>query len=136
MIRSYIHLQGTLSPLLGIGLCVSIQFGGLEYTKRFFASRNKEQGIGGPDGETLDAAQLFVAGVTAGLANGVVSGPVEHIRIRTSSAVPVQRFVIHEFQACKRSQTLTPCTVAHGMLSRRSMLPMALQAFTKVRPLH
>lgn len=89
MIRSYIHLQGTLSPLLGIGLCVSIQFGGLEYTKRFFASRNKEQGIGGPDGKTLSGAQLFAAGVTAGLANGVVSGPVEHIRIRTSFAIPV-----------------------------------------------
>ncbi|KAF8743903.1 hypothetical protein AX14_013960 [Amanita brunnescens Koide BX004] len=74
--------KGTLSPLLGIGLCVSIQFGGLEYTKRFFASRNKEQGVGGPDGKTLSGTQLFAAGVTAGLANGVVSGPVEHIRIR------------------------------------------------------
>jgi solute carrier family 25 carnitine/acylcarnitine transporter 20/29 len=30
----------------------------------------------------LTGSQLFVSGVFAGLANGVVSGPVEHIRIR------------------------------------------------------
>ncbi|TFK74289.1 mitochondrial carrier [Pluteus cervinus] len=74
--------KGTLSPLLGIGLCVSIQFGALEYTKRFFASRNLLAGIGGENGMTLSGNQLFTAGVIAGLANGVVSGPVEHIRIR------------------------------------------------------
>ena len=35
-------------------------------------------------GKDLTAGQLLVAGVLAGLANGVVSGPVEHIRIRMS----------------------------------------------------
>ncbi|KAI0786570.1 mitochondrial carrier [Abortiporus biennis] len=74
--------KGTVPPLLGIGVCVSIQFGAMEYSKRFFGARNLANGIGGPDGLTLDGAQLFGSGVFAGLANGVVSGPVEHIRIR------------------------------------------------------
>ncbi|CCL99655.1 uncharacterized protein FIBRA_01675 [Fibroporia radiculosa] len=74
--------KGTLTPLLGIGVCVSIQFGALESSKRFFAKRNIERGIGGPDGLSLSSGQLFAAGVAAGVANGVVSGPVEHIRIR------------------------------------------------------
>ncbi|RDB25226.1 putative mitochondrial carrier C4G9.20c [Hypsizygus marmoreus] len=74
--------KGTLTPLLGIGVCVSIQFGALEYTKRYFARQNLLNGRGGEDGAMLGAGQLFTAGVFAGLANGVVSGPVEHIRIR------------------------------------------------------
>lgn len=74
--------KGTLTPLLGIGACVSIQFGALEATKRFFAERNALSGIADP--RDLGDGQLFMAGVTAGLANSVVSGPVEHIRIRAS----------------------------------------------------
>jgi solute carrier family 25 (mitochondrial carnitine/acylcarnitine transporter), member 20/29 len=74
--------QGTLTPLLGIGVCVSIQFGALEHTKRYFASKNLASGIGGENGALLTAPQLLTAGVAAGLANGFVSGPVEHIRIR------------------------------------------------------
>ena len=71
-----------MTPLLGIGVCVSIQFGAMEYSKRFFAQRNLEKGIGGPHGILLTGPQLLASGVFAGLANGVVSGPVEHIRIR------------------------------------------------------
>ncbi|KAJ8077989.1 Mitochondrial carrier protein ymc2 [Marasmius tenuissimus] len=74
--------KGTLTPLLGIGVCVSIQFGVIEYMKRFFAERNLRAGTGGPGGHALSGGQLVVAGVAAGLANGFVSGPVEHIRIR------------------------------------------------------
>ena len=76
------YTQGTLTPLLGIGVCVSIQFGALEYSKRLFAARNVQNGRGGPDGSVLTSGQLFVSGSIAGIANGVVSGPVEHIRIR------------------------------------------------------
>jgi solute carrier family 25 (mitochondrial carnitine/acylcarnitine transporter), member 20/29 len=71
---------------LGIGVCVSIQFGVIEYMKRFYAERNLLNGVGGPGGRNLNGGQLFVSGVLAGLANGFVSGPVEHIRIRTSSS--------------------------------------------------
>ncbi|OCH87876.1 mitochondrial carrier [Obba rivulosa] len=74
--------KGTLTPLLGIGVCVSIQFGVLEYSKRYFAQKNALQGRGGPSGTELTNGQLFASGVFAGVANGVVSGPVEHIRIR------------------------------------------------------
>jgi solute carrier family 25 (mitochondrial carnitine/acylcarnitine transporter), member 20/29 len=77
-----IRLQGTLSPLLGIGVCVSIQFGVIEYMKRFYAAINLKNGTGGSEGKNLSGGQLLVAGVCAGLANSVVSGPVEHIRIR------------------------------------------------------
>jgi solute carrier family 25 carnitine/acylcarnitine transporter 20/29 len=90
--RLIILLQGTLTPLLGTGVCVSIQFGVLEYTKRYFAGRNLANGQGGMGGKDLSAGQLLVAGVLAGLANGVVSGPVEHIRIRK----PFDLFHIHE----------------------------------------
>ena len=76
--------KGTLAPLLGIGVCVSIQFGALEYAKRIFASQNLAAGRGGEGGKTLTSQQLFVSGVFAGLSNGVVSGPIEHIRIRES----------------------------------------------------
>ncbi|TFL03187.1 mitochondrial carrier domain-containing protein [Pterulicium gracile] len=74
--------KGTLTPLLGIGACVSIQFAALEYTKRLFAQQNAALGLGGPGGLQLGTGQIFTAGVAAGLANSVVSGPVEHIRIR------------------------------------------------------
>ncbi|KIY67907.1 mitochondrial carrier [Cylindrobasidium torrendii FP15055 ss-10] len=74
--------KGTLTPLLGIGVCVSIQFGAIEWMKRFYSSRNLQNGTGGPGGLELGHGQLFVAGAVAGIANGVVSGPVEHIRIR------------------------------------------------------
>lgn len=74
--------QGTVSPLIGIGACVSIQFGVLEYTKRYFAEQNRLAGLGGDEGKLLTASQLIIAGSLAGIANSVVSGPVEHIRIR------------------------------------------------------
>lgn len=67
---------------MGIGVCVSIQFGAMEYSKRFFGQKNLESGVGGLNGLVLSGPQLFASGVFAGLANGVVSGPVEHIRIR------------------------------------------------------
>jgi len=61
---------------------VSIQFGVLEYTKRYFAGQNLAKGKGGEGGKMLGGGQLFVAGVLAGIGNGFVSCPVEHIRIR------------------------------------------------------
>ncbi|KAL7410622.1 mitochondrial carrier [Mrakia frigida] len=77
--------KGTLTPLLGIGLCVSIQFAALNSTKRFFTDQNN----GSP---MLSYPQLFCAGAVAGLSNSIVSGPVEHVRIRLqtqASTVPL-----------------------------------------------
>jgi len=47
-----------------------------------FAERNRRAGIGGLDGTSFLPSQLVFAGSVAGIANSVVSGPVEHIRIR------------------------------------------------------
>ncbi|KAJ3491268.1 hypothetical protein NLI96_g855 [Meripilus lineatus] len=94
--------KGTLTPLLGIGVCVSIQFGAMEYSKRYFGQQNRENGVGGPNGLTLSGPQLFVSGVFAGLANGVVSGPVEHIRIRLQTQSATKPVYAGPFDAMKK----------------------------------
>ncbi|KAJ2001911.1 Mitochondrial carrier protein ymc2 [Coemansia thaxteri] len=71
--------KGTTTPLVGVGLCVSIQFLVMEHMKRTFAKAN---GTRGGQASSLSAAQLYMAGATAGVANSIVSGPVEHIRVR------------------------------------------------------
>lgn len=68
------HLQGTATPLVGIGACVSIQFVVVEAMKRRFHSMN--------DSSPLTNGQLYLAGAAGGVANSIVSGPVEHIRTR------------------------------------------------------
>ncbi|KAJ3530493.1 hypothetical protein NM688_g7701 [Phlebia brevispora] len=94
--------KGTLTPLLGIGVCVSIQFGAMEFSKRVFASRNIADGIGGPNGAMLTGPQLFASGVFAGLANSVVSGPVEHIRIRLQIQTDKNRLYAGPWDAIKK----------------------------------
>ncbi|KAJ1730937.1 Mitochondrial carrier protein ymc2 [Coemansia biformis] len=71
--------KGTTTPLVGVGLCVSIQFLVMEHMKRTFAQINRT-----PAGQppVLTPLQLYAAGATAGVANSIVSGPVEHIRVR------------------------------------------------------
>jgi len=70
--------KGTVAPLIGIGACVSIQFAALGAIQRIFVEQNIKRGRS----SQLDAGQLYLAGAGAGVANSVVSGPVEHIRIR------------------------------------------------------
>ncbi|KIJ60044.1 hypothetical protein HYDPIDRAFT_117736 [Hydnomerulius pinastri MD-312] len=94
--------KGTLTPLLGIGVCVSIQFGALEYAKRVFAAQNLANGRGGEGGKMLGAGQLVIAGVGAGLANGFVSGPVEHIRIRLQTQSNTNPLYKGPFDAIKK----------------------------------
>ncbi|OHF01246.1 hypothetical protein CORC01_03561 [Colletotrichum orchidophilum] len=72
---AFAFYKGTLTPLLGIGACVSIQFAGFHQARRFFESRN---GSTGP----LSYAQYYASGAFAGVANSVISGPIEHVRIR------------------------------------------------------
>jgi len=91
--------KGTLTPLLGIGLCVSIQFGGLEYSKRLFSARNIASGVG--DG-SLTGSQYFASGIIAGLANSVVSGPVEHIRIRLQTQPDKARLYAGPWDAVRK----------------------------------
>ncbi|KAI9483451.1 MAG: mitochondrial carrier domain-containing protein [Benjaminiella poitrasii] len=71
--------KGTMTPLVGIGACVSIQFVVLEAMKRHFTRVNSRAKN---NGEFLSNSQLYLAGAASGLANSFVSGPVEHIRTR------------------------------------------------------
>ncbi|KAL6721008.1 carrier protein ymc1 [Lecanora helva] len=71
--------KGTLTPLVGIGACVSIQFGGFHYARRHFESRNA---ITNPTNPTLSYPQYYLSGAFAGIANSIISGPIEHVRIR------------------------------------------------------
>ncbi|CAH0037355.1 unnamed protein product [Clonostachys solani] len=73
--------KGTLTPLIGIGACVSVQFGAFHQARRFLESRNAEKG--GP--AALSYSQYAAAGAFAGVANSVLSGPIEHVRIRLQS---------------------------------------------------
>jgi solute carrier family 25 carnitine/acylcarnitine transporter 20/29 len=70
--------KGTLTPLIGIGACVSVQFGGFNFARRAFEARNTEK-TGQPE---LSYAQYYASGAFAGLTNTVLSSPIEHIRIR------------------------------------------------------
>ncbi|PYH48631.1 mitochondrial carrier protein [Aspergillus saccharolyticus JOP 1030-1] len=72
--------KGTLMPLLGVGACVSISFGALHTFRQVLESHNRHTR---PSHDpTLSLPQFYVAGAGAGLVTSIVSGPVEHIRIR------------------------------------------------------
>ncbi|KAL9096444.1 MAG: hypothetical protein Q9165_001441 [Trypethelium subeluteriae] len=71
--------KGTLTPLIGIGACVSIQFGGFHFARRAFESTNTKHH---PTTPGLSYTQYYLAGAFGGLANSVISGPIEHVRIR------------------------------------------------------
>lgn len=73
--------KGTLTPLLGIGACVSIQFGGFHAARRYFEQQNTLR-HGASPGASLSYGQYYAAGAFAGVANSVISGPIEHVRIR------------------------------------------------------
>jgi solute carrier family 25 (mitochondrial carnitine/acylcarnitine transporter), member 20/29 len=62
--------KGTATPLVGVGACVSIQFGTFEYMKRFFRTRNEQSGH--PTGN-LSGGQFYLAGGAAGIANTIVA---------------------------------------------------------------
>ena len=72
--------KGTLTPLIGIGACVSIQFGAFHAVRRNLEEYNAWKTPGLPPG--LSYSQYYYSGAAAGIANSVISGPVEHVRIR------------------------------------------------------
>lgn len=72
--------KGTLTPLLGIGACVSIQFGAFGWARRHFESANAAAHPLGS--KELSYGQYYAAGAFAGVANSAISGPIEHVRIR------------------------------------------------------
>lgn len=66
--------KGTLTPLIGVGACVSVQFSVNEYMKRYY-----DKAL---NGQQLSLLQFFNCGAAAGFANGFLASPIEHIRIR------------------------------------------------------
>ncbi|KAL1886180.1 carrier protein ymc1 [Paecilomyces lecythidis] len=71
--------KGTLTPLIGIGACVSVQFGAFHEARRRFEEANAKKD---PSKPGLSYSQYYAAGAFAGVTNSVLSGPIEHIRIR------------------------------------------------------
>src|SRR6266516_3472948 len=71
--------KGTLTPLIGIGACVSVQFGAFHYARRVFEQHNTAIN---PLNPTLSYSQLYAAGAFAGITNTFLSSPIEHVRIR------------------------------------------------------
>lgn len=70
-----------------MGACVSVQFGGFNYARRAFEAQNAaKQGKSIADIEAapqpLSYGQYYSAGAFAGIANTILSSPIEHIRIR------------------------------------------------------
>jgi solute carrier family 25 carnitine/acylcarnitine transporter 20/29 len=70
--------KGTLTPLIGIGACVSVQFGGFHYARRAFEAQNTTK----HGAAQLSYTQYYASGAFAGIANTILSSPIEHIRIR------------------------------------------------------
>ena len=66
--------KGSTFPLIAFGVCNAIIFSTNEKCKHWFKRKNK--------GGQLTPSQLFASGSLAGLANTVISSPMEHIRIR------------------------------------------------------
>lgn len=77
--------KGTLTPLIGIGACVSVQFGAFHEARRRFEAYNASKSaspIPTASQTGLSYSQYYASGAFAGLANSVISGPIEHVRIR------------------------------------------------------
>ncbi|KAJ5679074.1 hypothetical protein N7462_007318 [Penicillium macrosclerotiorum] len=70
--------KGTLTPLIGIGACVSVQFGAFHEARRRLEELNKKKYAD----SSLSYGQYYLAGSFAGITNTVLSSPIEHIRIR------------------------------------------------------
>ncbi|RDA91295.1 hypothetical protein CP533_6338 [Ophiocordyceps camponoti-saundersi (nom. inval.)] len=72
--------KGTLTPLIGIGACVSLQFGAFHFARRWFEARSHNK-----DAHKLNLSHVFLSGAFAGVINASLSSPIEHIRIRLQS---------------------------------------------------
>jgi solute carrier family 25 carnitine/acylcarnitine transporter 20/29 len=75
--------KGTLTPLVGVGACVSVQFSVNEYMKRYYDQKL--------NGQPLSLLDFFTCGGVAGFANGFLASPIEHIRIRLQTQTGDQK---------------------------------------------
>ncbi|CAK7901395.1 mitochondrial glycine transporter Ymc1p [[Candida] anglica] len=72
--------KGTLAPLVGVGVCVSLQFYGFHECKRQLLQYSKQK-------ELNLWPQTYIAGAFAGLVNTPVTAPVEQLRILSQSNI-------------------------------------------------
>jgi len=72
--------KGAAIPFLGVGLSVSIQFPVFHSCRQAFEGLNSQKRRA--YGNRLSGGQAYLAGGAAGVANSIISGPVEHIRTR------------------------------------------------------
>lgn len=70
--------KGTLAPLFGVGVCVSLQFYGFHEAKRQLLKNHP--------GELNLWPQTYLAGAFAGIVNTPVSAPVEQLRILSQAS--------------------------------------------------
>lgn len=80
--------KGMLTPLLGVGVCVSVQFGVNESMKRFFAAYNRTID-GKVTHKPLPLHQYYLCGLTGGVVNSFLAAPIEHVRIRLQTQTTV-----------------------------------------------
>lgn len=67
-------------PFTHSSLKVSVQFGAFHTARRQFEARNASRSPLSPP--TLSYSQFYLSGAMAGLANTLLSSPIEHVRIR------------------------------------------------------
>jgi len=72
--------KGAAVPFLGVGVCVGIQFTVFHSCRQAFERVNAQKQY--VHGSRLSNGQAYLAGAAAGIANSLISGPVEHIRTR------------------------------------------------------
>ncbi|PLB50609.1 mitochondrial carrier protein [Aspergillus steynii IBT 23096] len=65
--------KGSLAPFIGVGACISIVYGSFHLASTALQTWHDQP---------LSTPQTYLAGGLAGLSNSLVSGPMEHIRIR------------------------------------------------------
>jgi solute carrier family 25 carnitine/acylcarnitine transporter 20/29 len=94
--------KGTLTPLIGIGACVSVQFGGFNFARRYFEEQNKAK----TGNAALSYSQYYAAGAFAGIANTALPRP-------SSTSVSVCRRSPAEQRVCTMGRSTACASSPH-----------------------
>lgn len=93
--------KGTLPPLVGVGICVSLQFYGFHECKRQILHYTNQK-------ELNLWPQTYIAGAFAGLVNTPVTAPVEQLRILSQSSTSgVHKSLAHTIKKIYNTQGFT-----------------------------
>lgn len=91
--------KGTLPPLVGVGVCVSLQFYGFHECKRQLLKRTNQK-------ELNLWPQTYIAGACAGIVNTPVTAPVEQLRILSQSSKGTSSLLVSTVKAIYRQNGL------------------------------